>query len=222
MTNNEPKRRLEGTSDHCHAFPALNDVQTNSMTHDSGKQCFRPLYQIPADQSELTEDEIRKKGFQRGFAAGRQDAVQHLQQEILPHVKDFTAELLQLREFLFHTEKESSQNIPRMMQSIAEKILCDSFNFATEDLNTLKEEIFQYFNMCYQMVLKMNPADIDLITQFFGSAPPGWKDDLIVQICSDDGIQKGGLQNETQSPPSLPTNAMSNIIQNMLAKASTK
>lgn len=230
MTHNHQNQRPENSSVSSHAFPRLGHTPSGDRKEATTSDSFRPLYKNlqctggtrAADQSEVTEDEIRKNGFQRGFVAGRQEAVLQIQQEIVPHVREFAAELLQLHEYLFCVERDSSRNIPRIIKSIAEKILCRPLDIAPDEMKALRAEILKYFRGCYQVHLILNNADADLIGQFLDSETPQWKESTTVQIGRDENVRKGALKKQTEPVPTLPTNQMKCILENRLVKASTK
>ncbi len=213
-----------------HAFPDLNGGHArNPDSADDRCGFFKALYQSPdqcnggeqAAQKQESEEQVYNKGFQRGFAEGRQDASRLCQQEIAPNVKEFLTEFKKTNECLLQIEANSCKYVLIMALCIAEKILGDSPQLKIEDLAFLNDDLKVWAAQSYQLKLTLNNEDYDILSQFMDCEDPQWRQIPSIHISGHVSAQRGGVNTMPRDLPVLPNDMLVQALEKMLAGAST-
>ncbi|MDD4527882.1 MAG: FliH/SctL family protein [Candidatus Margulisbacteria bacterium] len=107
-------------------------------------------------------EEIKQKGYQEGYDAGKQ--------EFADKVKDFTLELEQIRLKIGQATEDYLQNVEKQIVSfslaIAEKITRVTFQNKTEVLVSFIKSLFDQVSIRDSITIKVNPKQYDRINKY--------------------------------------------------------
>lgn len=215
-----------------HAFPMLHAASA-CQSEKSGANCavFKPLYKSASpgnngatrgESAPESEEQIRKKGFQRGFAAGRQDACTLTQEEIGPDAKEFAIEFSQLKNCLHKIEENTSQSVLSMALSMVEKILGAAPDLKIEDLAHLTDELKDRMNESYQFRLGLNHEDLEILSQFMDCEVPQWQQSSAILLDGDASVKRGFIKTTPSLAAPMSIDVLVQSLEKILADVSTK
>jgi hypothetical protein len=227
-------------SEESHCFPLLSNSPINAKngSANSGCDCFKPLFNKvcadgtisphrglsvhSSDSSRNSEDQARRQGFKRGFDAGQQDACSLVRQEMAPQVKSFADAFNQLNEIMIRVQENSNLQIMKMAVSIAEKILSDPPECSTGRLGALKTELTELMCKAYQLTLKLNPKDMDVLSGLIASEHVHWGQWEYITAAGDAEVQNGSLQVQPGPQTVLADDGILLSLDDILTEVSTK
>lgn len=237
MTPNSDAVSPEHRNEKPHAFPALRGMAAfNSSGPQAIRNCFRPLFQdacghlapqrdpvcAQVDDTQDSEEHVRKAGIQRGIDAGREDACKLTRQEIAPEIKAFLIELDQMSECLVRIEENSCRQILKMALSIAENILGGAPGCTAEGLVSLKAELKDRMSKLYRLELMLNPEDLHMLSEFMVCEKHQWQEYGDIKLDGSAQIERGSLLAQAGAQPVAVDDTLTQSLDAMLDKASTK
>lgn len=195
-----------------HAFPLLNNNASIDPTGTSGESgdCFKPLFHAApmgedhsphkglvvscSAEDRNAEDSARRNGFERGFDEGKQDACDLIQEEMAPQIKSFADALSLWNAIMMRVEDKSNLQILKMAVAIAEKILGAPPQCRTGGLESLKSDLTARMRKAYQLEFKLNPKDLDSLSDFLTSESVHWGQWDYIAVTGDAEVQRGSLR----------------------------
>jgi hypothetical protein len=229
----------ESSNRKSHTFPALPDTMTcpSSDSPDSqnhfqplfGDGCIHETFAPPAgyggaqcDDNQVSEDQIRQKGFERGFDSGKQDACRMAQQEIAPEAKTFALEFSQLSEYLEQIGVNSCRQVFKMALAIAAKIIGAEPDLETKGIDSLTVDLKNDMVKSYQLKLMLNPDDMDTLSELMVCENPHWQEYDFIKIGANPQVQRGALLTPPTAEPISSDGTLMGSLENMLEMVSTK
>jgi hypothetical protein len=194
-----------------HAFPLLKNNTLISQTGSAGEpdDCFKPLYSnvpmggnlsphkglgvsCPGDAQDA-DDSLRRKGFERGFDAGRQDACSLVREEMAPQIKSFADAFSRWNAIMMHAEEKSHPQILKMAVAIAEKILGAAPQCSAGGLESLKADLKARMRETYRLEVRLNPDDMDALSGLMTCENVRWEQWDYIAATGDAEVQRGTL-----------------------------
>lgn len=193
-----------------HAFPLL---KKNAMIDPAGSSepgdCFKPLFNHPTTDENLStdrsigvsrpvedrnsEDNARRKGFDRGFDAGKQEACSLVQAEMAPQIKSFVDAFSHWNASMVRTEELSNHQILKMAVAIAERILGTPPQSCSGKLESLEGEIKARMREAYQLEVMLNPGDMNALSGSMSCESVQWEQWDYITATGDADVQAGEL-----------------------------
>lgn len=195
-----------------HAFPLLKNNALIAQTGSSGEpdDCFKPLYSdvpmggnhlsphrglgvsCPGD-GQIAEDSVRRKGFERGFDAGRQDACSLVREEMAPQIKSFADAFSRWNATMMRAEEKSNLQILKMAVAITKKILGAAPQCSTGRLESLKADLKARMRETYRLEVRLNPDDMDALSGLMTCENVHWEQWDYIAATGDAEVQRGTL-----------------------------
>jgi len=194
-----------------HAFPLLKKNALIDPDGSSGEpgDCFKPLFNPSTTDGNLSvdrgigascvaedqnsEDNHRRKGFERGFEAGKQEACSLVKAEMAPQIKSFADAFSLWNTTMMRAEELSNHQILNMAVAIAEKILGTLPQSLTVTLESLKSDIKARMREAYQLELKLNPGDMNALSGLMSCENVQWEQWDYIAATGDADVQGGAL-----------------------------
>ena len=179
--NKTDKMSSMPTARQVHCFPELHGgCLCKNEKNDDRCIVFQPLYSSlsklsdPSNESESnrraelnptdTQDSIQQQWYQKGYAAGEQDARKMAQADLLPQIRHFRDSVTALSRDMENIFSTSGTSIAALGEAIAEKILGRPVKVDPSSLLTLQQRLQHALASNYQIELKMNPEDFKVLT----------------------------------------------------------
>ncbi len=208
MKTPDQNNTLTSSGSTAHQFPDI--TQQPSAVHDPAssdrRDLFRPLYH-DADACDTSADDhgrdddaqgkleqVRQKGYQDGFEAGRQDACQLANNLLEPHVSQFHQNIEQLTAYQNHLADHASAHMLRLAIAIAERVMDDGIQTGVEDLKDMRPTLIAAMCKRHQLRLRYHPRDLaDLQQLMLCRGEAQWQSTNGVSIIEDDSVPLGEL-----------------------------
>lgn len=140
---------------------------------------------------------IEKEAYEKGFAQGEKDGLELGRKRIDTLVRQITnllEDLQNQREVLYQScEREMLQ----LVLSISKKVLRHELRLNDEVVLSTLKEASKYVMDQQKIVLRLNPADVQLLESRFEQCPPIGKGARAVTMIRDTSLTRGGCVIET-------------------------
>jgi hypothetical protein len=223
-----------------HTFPLLEKSSLIDRTGAPGEpgDCFKPLFDSTTigehatpyrdlsvscrkDEPD-TEEMVRRKCFERGFDAGKQDACSLVREETAPRLNSFAGAFDRWNGIMTRIEENACLQTVKMALAIAEKILGAPARCATGGLESLEAELKARMRQAYQLDLRMNPDDMAALSELLACAGVHWRQWDYITATGDETVQTGGVQATPDAPTLLIGDAILRSLDALLSEVSTK
>jgi hypothetical protein len=225
-----------------HVFPLLdNDAlirQSDSSSSEENLDCFKPMYEsgsmdecpsapkcLSISRSDVdrdSEESLRRKSFDCGFDAGRQDACSMVRDEMAPQVKSFADDFSLWDAVMLRVEEKSNLQILKMAVAIAEKIIGAPPQSIPGGLEGLRDDLSSRMRKAYQIEVKLNPADMEALTGFLACGKVPWEEWHYIRATSDIELQRGELSVQTGAQDLSSDDGVLRSLDASLSEVSTK
>jgi hypothetical protein len=241
MMISDGETRISEPHQECsHSFPRLNKGALIDPADAAGEpdDCFKPLFgnpRIDGNQSSHTrlgiaspgkelnsEDSVRRKSFDLGFDAGRQDACTLAQGEMAPQIKLFADLFSRWNAAMIRIAENSNLQILKMAAAIAERILGSPPQCCSGRLESLKSDLIARLHQAYQLEFKLNPMDMDALSELMACENVHWKQLDYVTATGDEAVPRGSLRMQPGTRNLLADDGILRSLDITLSEVSTK
>ena len=190
---------------HAHCFPAIDG---RCETPDAPSDCFRPLFQASSPGSESTDtprpedsravaDETDplaaalKCSFERGVAAGHQDACNLARNALKPKLERFFQKIGAFSDNFNRLTGDYPAHIVALSQSIAGKIIGHPVEPASAEMRCVRNALDALLRRLHQLDLQLNGDDLKQLTDLMNEWQVVMNASGAVQISASDAVQSG-------------------------------